>query len=248
MESEHKLGYEQVKSPIETLEERGIAYLDINLTPQEQHSREEVKIEHGLAPFDYYGPVDSTFVEAIHAHLSQLKGNSEETIQSLTQLITRVAQEAQTILEREAAWVTVRVTKPNHKFDTPRWHQDGGYFASEEKTYKLVFTVKGAPTRFAEITEPTRFHELQRESSDNFIRNQASREEYEAHDQAIRHQMTETVKEIQPHDPNQAAIYLVGDEQAKVHSEPPLEEPRIFMSVVPGSVEEINALRERRTH
>lgn len=131
---------------------------------------------------------------------------------------------------KESVWVMVRVTLPNNEFDIPRWHKDGYYIESEEKTYKLVFTVKGAPTRFAEMTDVGKYKEL---------------EKYEEDDIEIRKKFMSAVKETDPISKDQATMYLVGGEDAKVHSEPPIDAPRIFMSVVPGSREQIEKFKER---
>lgn len=43
----------------------------------------------------------------------------------------------------------------------------------------------------------------------------------------------------------QATIYVVGAEHAAVHSEPPIHEGRIFLSILPGSKTQIQELYER---
>jgi hypothetical protein len=55
-----------------------------------------------------------------------------------------------------------------------------------------------------------------------------------------------TVKEIEPPTSEQAVMYLVGDKDAKVHSEPVMDKPRIFMQVLVGSKEQIDEWRGNR--
>ena len=42
--------------------------------------------------------------------------------------------------------------------------------------------------------------------------------------------------------PGHGAIYIVGTKYAAVHSEPPIHEERLFLSIVPGSKSEIQEL------
>lgn len=51
---------------------------------------------------------------------------------------------------------------------------------------------------------------------------------------------------VQPNDTckdGEAIIYLIGDKDAAVHSEPPIHAPRIFVSILPGSKRQINEWR-----
>ena len=53
------------------------------------------------------------------------------------------------------------------------------------------------------------------------------------------------VREMKSFGKEQAIIYLVGDKDARVHFEPKTDEPRIFMSVLLGSQDQINELKNR---
>jgi len=253
MAEQLKIQEEQPKNKIETLKEKGIVSFDVELTPEEKDGIQEIKIEKALPQFNYYGPANEELIRKLTAHLSQLEGNTEEVINSISSLVAKVAEGMQKDFNKESAWVMVRVTMPNNEFDIPRWHQDGYYikskegtFKSEEKTYKLVFTVKGAPTRFAAITDAEKYKQLDEESTtNNRLNYDNNRKKYDEEDIAIREKFVSAVEETDPISKDQATMYLVGDEDAKVHSEPPMDTPRIFMSVVPGSVEQIEEFRER---
>ena len=236
-----------------TLKEKGIVSFDVGVTSKERDSIEKIQIKKELPQFNYYGPVNETLVQELTVYLNQLDGNAEAIIQSVSELIAKVAEGMQKDFNAESAWVMVRVTMPNHDFDVPRWHQDGHYVRPkdgtsepEEKEHKLVFTVKGAPTRFAEITDAEKFKELSEESEKNHARYRGrNRKKYDEEDVKIRKQLESTVKETDPVEKEQATIYLVGDEDAKAHSEPPMDTPRIFMSVVTGSHEQIAEFKKR---
>ncbi len=245
MHYSEKEGREQLKNNMEILKERGIVSFDVGFTPEEQESIREIIIQKELPQFNHYGPIDHELLENLIAHLSQLEGNRKESIITLSRFIARIAEDVRKKLHQEAAWVMVRVTLPDDTFDLPRWHVDGKYFSSEEKTYKLVFAVKGPPSRFAEIKDKEKFQQLSREIAENYAREDADPEEIEKEDTRLRRELDAIVHETERVKEHHATIYLVGDENAKVHSEPPLHEARIFLSVVCGSNEQIEALKRR---
>jgi len=45
---------------------------------------------------------------------------------------------------------------------------------------------------------------------------------------------------------NKGLIFEVGSKNAVIHSEPPIEHERIFISILPGSYEQISELKKRR--
>lgn len=243
---------EDPKDKIETLKEKGIVSFDVELTHEERDSIEKIEIKNELPQFNYYGPANESLVQELTTHLNQLEGNTEEVISRISRLVAKVAEGMQKDFNQEAAWVMVRVTIPNNEFDIPRWHQDGAYLRSKEgrfqSGYKLVFTVKGAPTRFAEITDAERYRQLDEESTTNHrLHYDSNQKKYNEEDLRIRNKpdWEIAVKETGPISKVQAVIYFVGHKDAKVHSEPPMETPRIFMSVVTGSLEQIEEFGER---
>jgi len=244
---------ETTEKRMETLKEKGIVSFTIKLTPEQINSIKEVKIEKELDQFNYYGPVNEKLVEKLTIHLSQLEGNTEEVIRTVSKIITKVAENTQKEFRQESTWVMVRVFLLNQEFEIPRWHQDGRYVTSNyqdndghKKTGKLVFTVKGAPTRFAEITDQGKWDKLKKEEQINTKTNYPhNRQTYHQEDMRIRKEFVTTVNETEPISKDQAVLYRVGGSDAKAHSEPPMNEPRIFMSVVPGSTEDIEKFRER---
>ena len=44
---------------------------------------------------------------------------------------------------------------------------------------------------------------------------------------------------------NKGLIFEVGSKNAVIHSEPPIEQERIFISILPGTFEQISELKKR---
>lgn len=233
------------KEKLEILKEQGIVTFDANLSFQEKRAADEVRIEIEAPDFAHFGPVDATFVQKVKEYFASLGENSEQDIQTLTGLVVRMTKNALQDLRGEAVWVALRSSLPNDLFNTPRWHADGKYFPPAqlgEKSYKLVMAIKGLPTRFAEVQDAQRFAELAEEQSANYA---SDSEDSQENDLRIRKELDLVVSERKPLMPGEAAYYLVGDEEAKVHSEPKADQPRIFLSVVVGSAEQIQSLQTR---
>jgi len=147
----------------------------------------------------------------------------------------------------EACWVNLRASLPNNEFDLVRWHKDQGYFEDNEKAYKLVFPIMGLPTRFAEAIDAERYDQLDKECGMNNTTNyNINPEEFKKEDIRIRTELMATVQEMQPPGSDQAVIYCVNnDKDSKIHSEPKIDNPRIFMQVLPGSEKQIGEWKKR---
>ncbi len=233
---------------IEILKEQDVVSFDINLTPEEKRCVEEVSIEKKLPQFNYYGPLNEELVRNLTVYFGGLGKNSEEVINTISGLVARVAKNATRDFDKESAWVMVRTSLPNNDFDVPRWHPDGKYFKpfdSKDKTYKLVMTIKGALTRFGEKIDLEKFEQLLKESSNNYELNHNNPEALKKDDIRIRKELDSVIKEIKPSKEGEAVYYLVGHDGAKIHSEPKIDKPRIFMSVVAGSNDQVDELKER---
>ncbi|MEK7136473.1 MAG: hypothetical protein AAB821_02685 [Patescibacteria group bacterium] len=103
--------------------------------------------------------------------------------------------------------------------------------------HKLVVAIKGPQTRFGRTTDKERFVQL---SIDENKEKHGSEE-----DIRIRKELDLIVEEIHAPEKDTAAVYLVSGDEAVVHSEPPINESRLFISMIPGSKEEISEWRNR---
>lgn len=236
---------ERRRDKMEILREHGLVSFDVAITPEEKKVIAEVNVEKELPQFDYYGSVNEELVRNLIVYLSGLGENSPEIVGTLSHLVARVAEIASNDLGKESAWVMVRTSLPHDDFTIPRWHSDGKYFDSEDETYKLVMTIKGALTRFGETKDLGVFEEIMKEVSRNHDLHSDDSETFEREDLRLRKELDAIVQEIHPSQQGEAVYYLVGNRDAQIHSEPKIDTPRIFMSVVAGSTDQINQLRQR---
>lgn len=144
------------ESMIDRLKKEGIVTFNVNLTAQENTAIETVNIEKEPGDFDYYGCEAVELQNSLRHHLQGIGSNPNETLNAISGLITRIAEDMKARLQQTSAWITVRVFLPTDDFDTPRYHSDGHYVKDEsgefvQEEYKLVFAPKGAPTRFRDF-------------------------------------------------------------------------------------------------
>ena len=235
-----------IKGNMEILKEQGIIALDVGLTEEERKSMQEVKIEKEIPDFDYYGPVSDELIKKLSTHLGGIAENSEGIKDTIARFVAKVAESTIKGFNQESAWIAVRFSLPNNEYEVPRWHRDGAYFKPfDGETYKLVMTLKGAQTRFAGTINEERFNQLDLETAKNNSLVRENEEKFKKEDIRLRKELDLVVKEIEPCKEGQAAVFLGQRNHGKIHSEPHILEPRIFMSVIPASREQIDELRKR---
>jgi hypothetical protein len=233
------------ENTLETLKERGVAFVDVGINEQERSVLDKIDIKNNIGEFNYFGPVDEeTLIKKLTEYFSAMGDNNKETVNAISSLVSRIAVKTQNDLQGESAWVCIRtMAKETKEFDIPRWHQDGAYYQSDEEYYKLVFNLKGKPTRFAKATDWAKWEALSLEDALNNqkeIDGEISSDEFNKEETRIRTALMEIVEELDPPNSEQAALYTVNHrEKSTIHSEPPIHEPRIFMQVLPGPKEKI---------
>lgn len=191
--------------------------------------------------FDAYDLIQGVLEKDLILFLSTLGNNSFDAIVHTGKLIASLAEGVRMGFGFESAWTMVRTHIPKSTYDIARWHPDGSYFDTARKAHKFVATLKGRKTRFGEAVDVELFEQLAREEHNAELRFKQHQDIdiFDLEVQEIRKRVEKIVCEEYIGGLYDGAIYRVGDANAKIHSEPPTHEARIFMSVVPGTREEI---------
>jgi hypothetical protein len=144
--------------------------------------------------------------------------------------------------EHTAFWLKICIwLDPTDQYDVPRWHQDGTYWKTgpEELPYKVGTVFKGASTLFLE--PKVEYVLTMKESAERLYQ-----AKYSSKEEAIeRLWLAEQFKEaaiFQGKSGELARWVVASDEFAAIHSEPPIHGPRIFLSFLPGTEEQIREL------
>lgn len=230
---------QEIKDNKENLESDNFISVDLKLSDIEKDILREIKIEKELAQFNYYGPLGPDLEKNLETYFKEMGDNQAGDISVISKKVAQLAEGMVEGFDKEAAWVMVRVSLPNDEFEIPRPHPDGRYFKSLEKVYKLVATLKGAHTLFAKKADEEKWNQLMVEHNENYNKNEGNEEEFKKEDLRIRKELMKVVEPMNIVKDGQGVVYLVGNKDAVIHSEPHITEPRIFLAVLPGSKEEI---------
>ncbi len=228
---------------VEGLVDSNIVGIDLQFSDNEKIILNQLEIKNNT-DVQLYDLGDGKLLENLKAHLAPIGENNQELISGLAEIIASRALSFRKIMGKEALSVTVRITLPHHYNDVPRWHDDGSYFTQneQEKVYKMVFPVIGPSTLFGEILDRERYNELLAESYKNDQVNSNDSIKLEAEDLRIRKELDTVINTTTVVSDGQAALFLVGNKDAVIHSEPKISTPRIFVAVLTGTKEQIREM------
>ncbi|MDP3787747.1 MAG: hypothetical protein Q8Q60_00340 [Candidatus Chromulinivorax sp.] len=234
------------KHQLDTSITESFSSFDPQFTAEEHEMFETLQIKKPLT-YNLYGSPEGK-EEEINEYIQSL-GNDQQTSQSAAQAIVRMSKEILAGFDLPAAWVTLRASHPNNHFDIPRWHTDG----HKNLRYKVVMTLQGPGTLLSKVTTETRA-EYRKRDQQGREKIKDSYPELSQREQSIKHsdENRELFVSLFPADkvqqaaPRQGIIFIVGNEQtAAFHSEPRINTCRLFMSVMPGTVEHIEDWRNQ---
>jgi hypothetical protein len=180
--------------------------------------------------FDHYGYSDKIDLEKLDKFLLDLGQNDKESLIIIQKFIVKLLKKVCDGYDKDSAWLKIGVSLPHHSFDIPRWHTDGRFFEKVEGEFqsKFVMVIKGPGTLFCDPNK-----EIRKKFFDAFIGRADMNKRLELQE------ILKSEKVIQMPN-NQGAIFLVGDQNySAIHSEPPMTEPRIFISILPGTNKQI---------
>lgn len=236
--------------------------VDLNFTNKEKKILENFSILN-TKTYDRYGEIDLVDSE-LPKYLESIGNNDEESINILTRLIVRIIHSFQGTVNKPSAWITIRISEPHHGFDIPRWHMDGRYFGENDTpSLKLVTTLKGPPTLLSNSKQKNIRQDIQNLNFGKPMHKlyQQLKIASQKNDKKQIYELQEKIKNLRitsrekivkildektitQMDNGQAAIYTVNNsDYGCIHSEPPITQNRIFMSILPGTIDEINEMK-----
>ena len=249
MNLQTKHNMEAAIDEIKKINNLAFKFVDIELSDKEKQA---INTSEVINPkiFSYYGVVsNSELTNKIAKFINKLSDkNKSKLIANI--LVNRIIKSFIEAVNADSIWFTIRTLStaiPN--YDIPRWHYDGRFYDSD--TYyqlKLAGVLKGPTTLFKENTNEMRnvftplFEEYIRSPE---YKNRDKEKELERRkiiDDKISIYNTMSPKE------NQVAIFVVGsknEERDAIHSEPVIDRPRIFFSIVAGNKKQIKEMATR---
>ena len=221
------------------------ASFDLGLSQDEMQQLQNLTINTKSA-INNYGHLDTLESEIVD-FLKSL-GNSNEDAQAASKIISNIVMRDISPGDDETAWISLRAFTPNESYDLPRWHTDGAFYRSAENVcYKQAYALKGASTLFLQLPDDMRaqFFNIQNKTFAGMTYAEIkslSEQEIDALILPNRIKLAELVTGYHVHTApaNTGTIFVTGGRnRGAIHSEPPMHENRLFMSVVPGTPEQI---------
>jgi hypothetical protein len=219
-----------IKEFLENSNDKTFKIFVIEYNVKEKNCIDEFKIEYGCT-YNHYGSANELI--GIVDFLKDIGDNSDECCEIISSVIQKLTKSVCRQYEKEHCWVTIRVNLPNADFLIPRWHSDGRFYTSVNKNEtqsKFITVLKGDGTLLCETDESTR-------EKFNKIKNKYNLEGRIECDKLLKSSNSK-FKQLTN---DQGLVFYVGDpDKSAIHSEPPFKTPRIFLSILPGHVEEID--------
>ena len=242
--------YLSIISAIESLSDyNSYAFFDLHLSEFEISYLETLQV-NTTDEYNNYGEHRALFLGIVK--FLQNIGNDQNTGQSVAGIIENVVKEVVIASGKENAWIALRAFTQTNAYDLPRWHTDGNFYFTGDISwqYKFAICLKEASTLFYPLPGEMRddFFAVQQKvkfaynPGGSLNRETSAKLIYEnriAFDEMLNR--SSSVKASL----GQGAVSTVGSTNSAVHSEPPIREPRLFLSIVPGSTLQIEELYKR---
>jgi len=224
--------------------------LKLNLTHKDIEMNKKIKIENDNN-YKYYGKTSDINYQEIHEFISHLDDNNNDIIDSIFRSLRNIVVQFMEYYNKhyrkvDSLWINIRSTFPNNDFKIPRWHADGPYFKTDEgeKTYKFVACLKGPSTLLVsdkDMIEKFRInYAIELEKLRN-IKFDTKQDKYKYMNGEMRANIAKVIgSEYHSVPNNYGLIFLVGDRDAVIHSEPNMTTERIFISILPGTQKQID--------
>lgn len=236
-------------------------WFDLHLSEEEHEVLETLHITTKV-PFRMYG--NPEYKERDIALYLESLGNYVEHSQRAAAIIHRFIVESFLASGFPAISVIIRPTEKTDKFDIPRWHFDSfpeGFVAQDMRT-KIVCALKGPGTLLSSISGSARdefcsardklCHDFDLDLQQKRMNNKTDERTF----QQLRYQASFDIerrknldKLVAPYGISQAvtrqgALFIIGDPLlAAVHSEPIINEDRLFIAIISDTVEAISRLQ-----
>jgi hypothetical protein len=187
--------------------------------------------------FNYFGN-KKLDINSSYSLINLFKTNNDiKSINLLCKFIKKLLLEVCNEYNKNYCWLTIRVSTPNNIYDIPRWHYDGNYYKSNNIQTKFILTLKGNSTL---IINPNQ--KIKKKFFD--IDNKINIDESEI--KLLRNKIVNNEKIININTlTNGIIIISTNPKLVTIHSEPPIRENRIFLSILPMTKNELNELKIR---
>ena len=226
---------------------RDFKFFPIKFTASESNSINNLSIKKS-DNFDYYGNLESL---DFNDFFSKVGENNLKNIKIIEKIIKKITNKVLVSFDMDHFWISIRPSVPNNKFDIPRWHHDGTYFSNVDNQAKFAFVLKGPGTLF--IKKSKKVIESYNKIQDKFRKELNKIVDTPNYQHKINEKYRPIfAKELSKYrirqvKNNQGVIFWGGKDinSKALHSEPKIDQHRLFISILPGNKEMITEWKNK---
>jgi hypothetical protein len=223
----------------------------LHFSKEEKKIISKINIE-GSITFNYFGLFEKINISNLDIFIEKIGKNSKTNCKKLTQIIIKICDDVKQNCkdDQNACWFTIRVQTPSTYFEIPRWHIDGKFYNTQKEIdiqWKFLATLIGPGTRLTEPSFSIKKKLYEMIETIDIINNQKLFLEY----RQKKVKLLSKSEQFQLTN-NEGAIIIAHNNLQNnimyrtIHSEPHITVPRLFISILPGSIDEITELGTRR--
>ena len=231
-------------------------FYKLNYSTEEKNTIKKFKIIKD-GTLDYYGTPDSMDINKIMDFFTKIGNNKINDSIIISNIIKKLCIEVCNGFSENkiACWLSIRVSLPNNRFTIPRWHMDGKFYnvnlrnvQSNDIQLKFITTLKGQGTLLANPTKKikSKYWTITNGNSTDPKTEFKKRMD----DRVIIDNLLQKFKIQSKNDEGVIFVCTANDRNnymiRGLHSEPDIVEPRIFISILPGTEREIKELQDGR--
>jgi len=218
-------------------DEKQFKIFDIKYSKEEQDAIDTLNLNtdkiYEFIHFSTYNNLDN-----LENFIGEIGDNTKDKVIIISNLIKKIIKIVMKGYNKKDYFLIIKTFPPTDEFDIPRWHCDGRQkgFETRDDISKFATVFKGPGTLFIKTTPEERksFIEIEK----NWANTIEYRKKMEGEIKGSRIQLEN----------NQGAIFIAETIEDKfncgIHSEPVINETRLFLSILPGSKKEITETME----
>jgi hypothetical protein len=228
-------------------DKRDFKFFPIKFTTSESNSINNLSIKKS-DNFDYYGNLESLDFKDFFSKVGE---NNLKNIKIIEKIIKKITNKVLVSFDMDHFWISIRPSVPNNLFDIPRWHYDGTYFSNVDNQAKFAFVLKGSGTLF--IKKSKKVIESYNKIQDKFRKELNKIVDTPNYQHKINEKYRPIfAKELSKYKirqvkNNQGVIFWGGKDinSKALHSEPKIDQHRLFISILPGNKEMITEWKNK---
>lgn len=215
---------------------------DINYSDEEKECLKNFKIEK-FSNYEHYGTIK---LNKLKLFLKNIGNNNVKEVTILKNIIIKISKTIIDVYKTNFFAIKIILSNKNN-FMVPRWHRDDNFFGRTDES-QFVTTLKGPSTYILENEKDNKiFNNLFKKQFEEQAKSEKDNKDIfklidaikiiDKYEEIYRKKLLKA-KILQPTN-YQGVIFNIGNEKSAVHSEPEINESRIFISILTGTKEEI---------